>query len=138
MGILDNTKKSDNKDAKSEKVEAAATKKASKPKTTVAPSQGTSNTKDAYRVLSKPLITEKSANEAELGKYHFEVFNDANKIMIKESIFNLYGVKPESVNIVCMKPKSVRFGRTKGMRKAWKKAIVTLKKGETINFVESV
>jgi large subunit ribosomal protein L23 len=86
----------------------------------------------AYRVLRKPQVTEKAAHLSDSNKYVFEVSLDSNKIEIAKAVNDLYKVKPLSVNIVRMSGKKVRFGRRFGKRKSWKKAIVTLKKGDKI------
>lgn len=88
--------------------------------------------KRAYRVLVKPLITEKLNNLKEKGKYAFEIFQNANKIEVSKSIEELYGIKPLAVNIIKVLGKRVRRGKISGKRKDWKKAIITLPKGKTI------
>ena len=66
---------------------------------------------NAYRILVKPLVTEKAANLNVEGKYVFEVFPSANKIEVAKAINEIYGVNPVSVNIIKMKGKKVRHGR---------------------------
>lgn len=83
-----------------------------------------------YRILVKPLITEKTVMSS---TYQFEVEKSANKIEIKKAFFNVYGIMPVSVTTAVQKGKNVRYGRTKGTQKDWKKAIITLKKGEKID-----
>ena len=92
----------------------------------------------AYRILVKPLITEKAANIGADSKYLFEVEADSNKIEISKAISEVYGVKPTAVNIIRISGKKVRHGRTLGRRKDWKKAVITLPKGKTINIYEGV
>lgn len=92
----------------------------------------------AYRVLSKPLITEKAGNLGVLGKYFFTVENNANKIEISKAVLEVYGIKPIKVNVVSMPGKKTRSGKIIGKRKDWKKAIVTLPKGKSINLYEGV
>lgn len=92
----------------------------------------------AYRVLVKPLVSEKASILGAEGKYFFAVQRKANKIEIAEAIKQVYGIKPVNVNIVNMKGKNVRTGKTLGKRKNWKKAIVTLPKGESIKIYEGV
>lgn len=92
----------------------------------------------AYRVLVKPIITEKSGDLGVNNKYIFEVADSANKIEVSKSIEEVYGVRPVKVNIINMKGKRVRFGRTFGKRKDWKKAVVSLPQGKTINVYEGV
>lgn len=92
----------------------------------------------AHRVLIRPLITEKAANLGTLNKYAFVVSDKANKIEVSKAVTAVYGVRPINVNIVCVKGKVVARGRLKGRRSDLKKAIVTLKKGETIQIYEGV
>jgi large subunit ribosomal protein L23 len=92
----------------------------------------------AYRLLIKPLITEKATNLSAENKYVFIVSKKANKIMIEKAIEEAYGVKPLAVNIINRAGKMVTRGRITGQRKDWKKAIVTLKPGETIKIYEGV
>jgi large subunit ribosomal protein L23 len=92
----------------------------------------------AFRVLDKPLITEKATELGTQNKYAFVVSKASNKIEVAKSIYAVYGVKPVSVNIICMQGKAVTRGRIKGKRKDWKKAIVTLKKGDSIKIYEGV
>ncbi len=94
--------------------------------------------KIAYRVLVRPLITEKATMLGTNSKYVFEVFKDANKIDIANAVEEVYGIRPISVNVVKMLGKRVRRGRTTGRRKDWKKAVVTLPKGKTIQVYEGV
>ena len=93
---------------------------------------------NAYKVLIKPLITEKAANLGAENKYVFEVAVSANKIEIAKAINEVYGIKPASVNIINMRGKKVRSGRFQGKRKNWKKAIIMLPPGKTINIYEGV
>lgn len=92
----------------------------------------------AYRILVRPIITEKGTGLAALGKYLFEVEYKANKIEIAKAIHELYGIKPVKVNIVRMEGKVKTRGRIVGKRKDWKKAVVTLPAGKTINVYEGV
>lgn len=143
-----NTKKADPKKAEAKKTankKSASMKdlydsKTTTKKTTSKKSDAKKVAKNgnAYKVLVKPLITEKAASMSAEGKYAFEVSVDANKIEIADAIEEVYGLRPKSVNVINMLGKKVRFGRTMGRRKDWKKAIVTLGKGETINIYEGV
>jgi len=92
----------------------------------------------AYKILKKPLVTEKATVLGSLNKYVFEVSNEANKIEIAKAIFQVYGVKPVNINIIKVGGKKVRYGRTLGKRKDWKKAIITLPEGESIKVYEGV
>ena len=92
----------------------------------------------AHRVLVRPLITEKAANFGILNKYAFVVTGNSNKLEVAKAVQAVYGVKPTTVNIICVKGKAVARGKVKGRRSDIKKAIVTLKKGETIKIYEGV
>ncbi|MBN1778694.1 MAG: 50S ribosomal protein L23 [Candidatus Buchananbacteria bacterium] len=92
----------------------------------------------SYRVLVKPLVTEKAAEMGAHGKYAFVVNPTMNKIEIKKAIRSVYHVDPVNVRIINVLGKSVRYGRSLGRRKDWKKAIVTLKPGDKIEIYEGV
>ncbi len=92
----------------------------------------------AYKVLVRPVITEKAADLGVENKYVFAVNPKANKIEVAKAIDELYGVKPLAVNIIKVRGKKVRQGRYIGKRKDWKKAIVTLPAGKTIKVYEGV
>jgi len=92
----------------------------------------------AHRVLLKPMITEKSAHLHEANQYVFKVAQSANKAMIKQAIKEAYGVLPVKVNIISQSGKWVQRGRYVGQRSDYKKAIVILKKGESIKVYEGV
>ena len=92
----------------------------------------------SYKVLIKPLVTEKATNLVARNQYTFMVANSTNKLEIKEAIRGLYGLKPLAINIIRQGGKRVRSGKTKGKKKNWKKAIITLKKGDKIEIYEGV
>jgi large subunit ribosomal protein L23 len=96
------------------------------------------DTKDAHRVLVRPIISEKAADLSADGQYVFEVYPDTTKPEIRKAIKNVYGVMPVKVRIVNSAGKEVRFGRNIGKLRNKKKAIVTLKKGEKIEIYEGV
>lgn len=93
---------------------------------------------NAYKIIMKPLVTEKVSGLGALNKYVFAVAKDANKIEVAKAIKEIYGIKPVGINIIRMMGKKARYGRISGRRKDWKKAIVTLPKGETIKIYEGV
>ena len=80
-----------------------------------------------------PRITEKAAYATEKNVYVFNVAMDANKIQIKQAIKDAYKVMPVKVAIVVTKPRGVVFRGVPGAQSAFKKAYVTLKKGDTID-----
>lgn len=92
----------------------------------------------AYRVLVKPMVTEKATTLGAVNQYVFMVETSANKISVAKAIEEVYNVKPISVNVIKMKGKKVNRGKVAGKRKDFKKAIVTLKKGESISIYEGV
>jgi large subunit ribosomal protein L23 len=90
-------------------------------------------------IVKRALITEKGTQirERENG-YLFEVARDANKIEIRHAIESIFPVKVEAVRTLRVHGKPKRMGRYAGHRPDWKKAIVTLKKGQTIELFEQV
>jgi large subunit ribosomal protein L23 len=91
-----------------------------------------------YRILIKPLISEKATMVNALNKYVFAVSIKANKVEIKKAIEELYNVVPVSVNILRSTGKYVRSNRGYGKRSDSKKAIVTLRKGDSIKLYEGI
>jgi large subunit ribosomal protein L23 len=92
-----------------------------------------------YEIVKKPLITEKSTIQKEAhNQLTFEVDRGANKIEIRRAVEKVFNVKVVDVRTMQMKGKAKRFGRTIGRRRHWKKAIVTLAKGEYVEFFEGV
>lgn len=92
----------------------------------------------AYRVLIKPLITEKATDLTAQGKYIFKVATGATKQEIKKAIEDVYGIKPQAVHIIKVLGKQKRYGKVRGRTSDWKKAVVTLGPGEKIEIVEGV
>ena len=95
--------------------------------------------KTSYDVLLGPLLTEKGAMLKEKqNKALFRVAKGANKIEIKKAVEGLFKVKVDRVTTVCCKGKKKRMGKYEGKRSDWKKAVVSLKKGEKLEFIEGV
>ena len=89
-----------------------------------------------YRTIVRPIVTEKtSIARQERGEYVFEVAPDASKPAIRQAIEQLFGVKVTGVWTSNQRGKEKRMGRTVGRRPNWKKAIVKLREGETIEQV---
>jgi large subunit ribosomal protein L23 len=82
--------------------------------------------------LVKPLVSEKGYRQMTLGQYGFRVSTKANKISIAKAVEKVYDVKVARVNIINVMGKARKYGKTQGRTSDWKKAIVTLKKGQTI------
>ena len=88
------------------------------------------------QVLLAPVVSEKSYELIETGKYSFRVHPDAHKTQIRQAVEELFGVKVEKVNVVQVRPKPKRRGMHRGTRPGWKKAIVQLREGDTIEIFE--
>ena len=95
-----------------------------------------------YDVLRRPLITEKSNYQSsKLNQYAFEVADEATRTMVKDAIETLFDVKVESVNIINTAAKRGRRARSRRLlvrRPGYKKAIVTLQAGQTLQIFEGV
>lgn len=95
--------------------------------------------KNRHDILISPMLTEKGALLKEQdNKVLFKVAMGANKIEIKRSVEDNFKVKVERVATIVCKGKIKRMGKHEGKRPDWKKAIVTLKKGEKLDFIEGV
>ncbi len=95
--------------------------------------------KDMYRVIVRPIITEKSTLQRETNnKVTFEVHPSANKKEIKEAIEKIFKVTVLKVQTMQQLGKPKRVGRNAGRTRNWKKAIATLKPGNNIEFFEGV
>jgi large subunit ribosomal protein L23 len=92
-----------------------------------------------YEVIKRPVLTEKTTLQKELSnQITFEVDRKANKIEIKEAVEKIFKVKVIDVQSMVVRGKTKRVGRFSGKRSDWKKAIVTLKPGEQVPFLEGV
>ncbi len=89
-----------------------------------------------YEVLRRPLITEKSTSLQTEGKYAFEVAREATKPQVKQAVEKAFKVGVTTINIMHVPGKRRRAGRRQIARPSWKKAIVTLKAGDKIEFFE--
>jgi large subunit ribosomal protein L23 len=88
---------------------------------------------ELYEVLRRPLITEKNTMVGEQSKYTFEVARHANKPMIRQAVESLFKVDVTAVNTSTVHGKLRRVGKSRGMTRNWKKAVVTLKPGQRID-----
>lgn len=91
-----------------------------------------------YEVLRRPLITEKNAALQVQNKYVFEADDKANKIQIKQAVEKAFKVRVMAVNVITVPGKTRRVGRRQVLTQSWKKAIVTLRPGDKIEFFEGV
>lgn len=136
MGIL---KRGTNKKVDENKTEPKVTDSStSKKQDEVSENQKRTVKVDTTGVVLRPHISEKSATLADKNQYVFVVNKDANKVQVRLSIKSMYGVSPVSVNILNVSGKKVRFGRRFGKRSDWKKAVVTLPEGQSINLYEGI
>jgi large subunit ribosomal protein L23 len=108
--------------------------------------------RDAQSIIKRPLLTEKSSRLRETGgaadrhaegdtyaqQVVFEVARDANKIEIRGAVQTLFKVTVTAVRTLVVRGKQKRVGRFSGQRPSWKKAFVTLKPGDNIEFFEGV
>lgn len=108
--------------------------------------------RDAQSIIKRPLLTEKSSRLRETGgaaashaegetyaqQVVFEVARDANKIEIRSAVQALFNVTVTGVRTLVVRGKQKRVGRFSGRRPSWKKAFVTLKPGDNIEFFEGV
>lgn len=95
------------------------------------------NRERLLKIIVGPHVSEKSSMAAQSGaQYAFKVTPSANKIEIKQAVETLLDVKVSSVRVSNVKGKKVRFGRTMGQRKNWKKAYVTLAEGSQLDLGE--
>jgi large subunit ribosomal protein L23 len=93
--------------------------------------------KEAQKIVRRPLVTEKSTRQKEEGRqYAFEVDPNANKIEIQRAVEQLFKVTVVQVRTANVLGKIKRLGRRYGKRPDWKRAIVTLKEGDRIDFFE--
>ena len=95
--------------------------------------------KTAQDIILKPVITEKSMDGLQAGKYTFKVAKDATKPEIKKAVEKLFGVEVDKVTTMNVRGKEKRMGRFTGMTASWKKAIVTLTEdSKAIEFFEGM
>jgi len=90
------------------------------------------------RLLVKPHVSEKAARLADQGVYVFDVSLNAEKVAVKKAVEAMYKTKVTKVRMIRGIGKPVRRGRHRGARNAWKKALVQVKKGQTIDLYEGV
>ena len=94
-------------------------------------------------IIKKPIVTEKMTHLGDkLNRYGFRVQKDANKIEIKQAVEAMYGITVNEVNTLIVAPKKksrfTKGGVIKGSASAYKKAIVTVKDGEKIDFYSNI
>jgi len=93
---------------------------------------------DAYSTIIAPVITEKATRGSEHNQVTFKVRLDATKPEVKAAVEKLFKVKVKAVNTIRVKGKLKRFRNILGRRSDWKKAIVTLEKGQSIDVTTGI
>ena len=88
---------------------------------------------NAHDIIIRPIVSEKSFELMEQGRYTFEVAKDAKKEQIAAAVSEVFGVTVTSVNTMNVSGKPRRLRYNKGLSRSWKKAIVTLKDGDAID-----
>jgi large subunit ribosomal protein L23 len=83
-------------------------------------------------ILLAPVVSEKSYGQIGRHKYTFKVHPDAHRTQVRQAVEELFGVKVVNVNILKVQPKPKRRGMFRGTRPGWKKAVVQLRAGDTI------
>jgi len=95
--------------------------------------------RDPRSIILKPLVTEKGSRLREAGNmYLFQVARDANRIEIKQAVKAIFNVKVKDVRTIVVHGKVKRMGMFSGKRPDWKKAVVTLEEGQSIDLFEQV
>jgi large subunit ribosomal protein L23 len=87
-------------------------------------------------ILLAPVVSEKSYSLIEDRKYSFRVHPDAHKTQIRQAVEELFDVKVQAVNVIKVQSKPKRRGMIRGRRPGWKKAIVQLREGQSIEIFE--
>ena len=99
-------------------------------------------TLEATQIVLRPVISEKSMDQSTVNKYTFAVADEANKMQIRAAVEELFKVTVTNVNVMTTKRKEKsrnrRRGRQAGYTSPWKKAVVTIKAGDSIEFFEGV
>ncbi len=90
----------------------------------------------ASQIILAPIVSEKSYAATGRGSYTFKVHPDAHKVHIRQAVEQLFGVKVERVNVIKVQAKPKRRGLFRGTRPGWKKAVVQLRAGDTIEIFE--
>lgn len=121
-------------------VEKKAVKKTTKAKKAEAPAEVAALkpvSRFAADTLLAPIVTEKSATLSGKNVIVFRVAQSATRVAVKQAVKELYNVIPVKVNMITVHPRNMHFGRTQGTTKGYKKAMVTLPVGKTIDVFAS-
>ena len=91
---------------------------------------------DASQIVLAPIVSEKSYAGTSFGKYTFRVHGDAHRTQVRQAVEELFDVKVTRVNVIKVQAKPKRRGAFRGTRPGWKKAVVQLRPGDTIEIFE--
>src|SRR5205814_2895769 len=91
---------------------------------------------DPSQVILLPIVSEKSYQRTAEGKYTFKVHQDAHKTQVRQAVEQLFDVKVERVNIIKVQAKPKRRGLIRGTKPGWKKAVVSLRAGDSIEIFQ--
>lgn len=116
----------------------ATEKKVKAPKAPKASKAGKPANDVVYGVIRTPVVTEKSTLQGQYNKVSFKVCVDATKTEVKDAVETIWGVQVTSVNTIRMKGKVKRFRGYLGRRNEFKKAVVTLAEGQTIDVMGGI
>lgn len=136
MGIF--TRKPKQADAPKKAAASKSAAKAEKKEETSMPAAPKAKIAAVAMRLVSPRVSEKAAVLAAKGTYVFNVPIEANKLEVRKAVETIYQVKVSDVRTIRGEGKIVRRGRTAGRRNRWKKALVTLTKGQSLNLYEGV
>jgi len=139
MSILNKIIKKDDEKAPAAETKAKAVKRVAKPKAPKAVRAKSGTTPVHYfEIIKRPYISEKAFTINAMGQYVFVVEDGANKSEVKKAVEKAYKVKVASVNITSAKPKPKRYRGYENTRSGFKKAVVTLAKGSTLDIMEGI
>lgn len=137
MGIFGKKKEEQGQDTHEQK-DVVATSSEKKVKKTKKTEETYDSFAGAYNVIVGPVITEKAHALSEKGQYVFRVHADAQKRQVKSVVEKMYGVVVMDVRMILVKPKRRTVKYDRGYQKKYKKAVVTLKKGQSIAVFQGV
>jgi len=135
MSLLDKFKKKSSDKEENKEKEIKAEKESKKEENAPEVPLPSGKSPFAYQIIKEPLITEKASELNSINQYVFKVFSRSNKAEIKKAVEALYNVKVETVRIINLPAKKRRLGMFEGIKPGYKKAIVTLKKGDRIELI---
>lgn len=143
MGIVDKIKrkpaaKKDAAEKPAKKTAKAKVAKAEKPAAEKKAKKGGVVSKKSLEIIIGPIVSEKAAHLSQQNVVVLKVRRDANRVAVRNAVRELYKVTPTRVNIISVRGNWVRFGRFEGKQGDYKKALVYLPKGTSLDLFEGV